>query len=143
MNREKEIKGTWYSTVDKPSDGDFVYVAIRLQKKYGGGFQIEVGQYDSENDMIDLLTDYQGGEDFETWALWQPYTYTRGRKIDEEVRANIERRTEKAIADLPGNKLRAEVETLKELLSMQFKPCLLRLSATIENLSGFYRRIKK
>lgn len=85
MNVEKKISGTWFNTIDKPSDGDFVYVAIRLQKKYGGGFQIEVGQYDAENDMIDLITDYQGGEDFEAWSLWQPYTHTISKKIDDEV----------------------------------------------------------
>lgn len=141
MNVEKKISGTWFNTIDKPSDGDFVYVAIRLQKAWGGGFQIEVGQYDAENDMIDLITDYQGGEDFEAWTLWQPYTHTISKKIDDEVEANIRRKTETAVADLPGNKLHMNVDILRKSLCTQFKPPLLKLSAALEHLLGFYKKL--
>lgn len=141
MNIEKKISGTWFNTIDKPSDRDFVYVAIRLQKEYGGGFQIEVGQYDAENDMIDLITDYQGGEDFEAWSLWQPYTHTISKKIDDEVEENIRRKIETAVADLPGNKLHLNVDKLHKSLCTQFEPPLLRLSATLENLLGFYKKL--
>ena len=63
------------------------------------------------------------------------------QKIDDEVEENVRRKTETAVADLPGNKLRLNVDILHKSLCMQFEPPLLRLSATLENLSGFYKKI--